>query len=47
MITQIGACKNGEGGWWLYAVNKTAIPEGASARQVQPQDTIRFFFRTK
>lgn len=45
MVEQIGECRNGAGGYWIYTVNSEAIPKAASAYVVQPGDTVRFFFK--
>jgi len=45
LIEQIGARRNGDGGYWVYTVNDEAIPKAASAYAVPPGDTVRFLFK--
>ncbi len=44
MITTIRDRTNGAGGYWLYTVNSKPVPKAASAHQLTPGDTVRFFF---
>jgi len=47
LVEQIGDCRNGDGGYWLYTVNGEPIPMAAFDYQTRPGDTVRFFFKER
>jgi hypothetical protein len=44
LVSKVGPRRNGDGGYWLYKVNRGMVPESAGSHVVSPDDSILFFF---